>query len=170
MKLAASIVALVVLASHAADVPVSYKLVKAGDTQKQLITTYPDTRCVVLRTLTRCELRGQSWDDLDAITISFFVIDGVIERIGVQIRPEDWEKALATLRSRHGNASAAAPTSMAQDEVAREIWAASDGSTARAQKFGGRAPFAVVTLSTAKALALEAKAGAQRVAVPKPGM
>lgn len=170
MKLVAAILASVAFASYAADAPVSFKLVKSGDTQKQLVTAYPDTRCVVLRKLVRCELRKQSWAELDAATVSFFVIDGLIERISVQLQSNDWDKALAALRSRHGSPSSTEPVRATEDELTREVWALSDGATTRAQKFGGRTPFALVTMSTAKALKLEAEARAQRDAEPKHSM
>ena len=170
MKLVASIIASVAFAAYGADAPVSFKLVKSGDTQKQLIAAYPDTRCVALRKLVRCELRKQSWAELDAAFVSFFVIDGLIERISVQLQADDWDKAIAVLRSRHGNPSNTEPVRATEDELAREAWALSGGATTRAQKFGGRTPFALVTMSTAKALKLEAEARAQREAEPKPDM
>ena len=170
MKLVAAFLASLAVASYAADAPVSFKLVKSGDTQKQLVTAYPDTRCVALRKLVRCELRKQSWAELDAVTVSFFVIDGLIERISVQLQLDDWDKAIAALRSRHGSPANTEPVRATEDELAREVWTLSGGATTRAQKFGGRTPFALVTMSTAKALKLEAEARAQREAEPKHSM
>lgn len=146
--------------------PVSYKLVKAGDTHKQLVTAYPAARCVILKTLTRCELREQSWADVEPANVSFFVIDGLVERIAIQLKADAWDKARSVLSAQYGATPAPETPVAAENEQARYVWKLGGGAVARAQQYGGRDAFVVVTLSTDKAVALEAKARAERATPP----
>lgn len=145
---------------------VSYKLVKAGDTHKQLVAAYPSAKCVILKTLTRCELREQDWAGLEPANVSFFVIDGLVERISVQLKADTWEKAQAALSAQYGASPASETPVAAEFETARYVWKLGNGSLARAQQYGGRDAFVVVTMSTGKALALEEKSRAARAAPP----
>lgn len=161
--LLASLLASLALAAGAQTThPVSYKLVKAGDTQKQLATAYPAVKCVALKTLTRCELREQSWADLTPVNVSFFVIDGLVERISVQLKAEAWDKARAALAAQYGTSPVSEPGVAGDNELTRDVWKLGNGAVARAQQYGGRDAFVVVTMSTEKALALEAKTRAER--------
>lgn len=158
--------ALVFSASAQTGSAISYKLVKAGDTKKQLVTAYPAVQCLALKTLTRCELREQTWADIESANVSFFVIDGLVERIAVQLKPDAWDKARAALSAQYGTSPSAEPPVATENELARETWKLGKGALARVLHYGGRDAFVLVTMSTEKALALEAKNRAERAAPP----